>query len=235
LDRDSLQEHRVRVKVCGVKRVHDALLAAQCGADAIGLLVGQRHASDDFIAPDLARDIARACPPYVSPVLVTHLADPREISDLVRYVGVAAVQLHADCNADSIARLKAAIPGVKLITCLHMNHPDPDGAARPLAPLVDAFILDTINVAGDQVGGTGIPHDWQMSREFTRHCAIPVMLAGGLHAGNVQEAIQTVRPFGVDANSGLKDTAGWKDPRKVAAFVRAAKLAFFAGVERTGD
>jgi phosphoribosylanthranilate isomerase len=218
---------RMRVKVCGVKRVEDALFAAQCGADAIGLLVGQRHASDDFISPDLARSIARACPPYVSPVLVTHLEDPREIGDIAQFVGASAVQIHADCGAGGIATLKGSIPGVKIVKCLHMNQSDPQVAALRFVPLVDAFILDTINVAEDQVGGTGIPHDWNLSRDFRRQCPTPVILAGGLNPGNVKRAIQTVRPFGVDANSGLKDASGYKDRSKLAAFIREAKMAFF--------
>jgi phosphoribosylanthranilate isomerase len=163
----------------------------------------------------------------VSSVLVTHLEDPREIGDIARFVGVSAVQIHADVDADSVEKLKQAIPGVKIVKCLHMNQSDPQIAAIPFIPIVDAFILDTINVAGDQVGGTGIPHDWNLSRDFRRQCATPVFLAGGLDAGNVKRAIQTVRPFGVDANSGLKDASGYKGRSKLAAFVLEAKMAFF--------
>ncbi|WP_269849244.1 beta/alpha barrel domain-containing protein [Methanosarcina horonobensis] len=68
----------MRIKICGIKRVEDVFMAAYCGADAIGLLMGQKYPSDDFINIDLAQKIVKECPPYISPVLVTHLDDPEK-------------------------------------------------------------------------------------------------------------------------------------------------------------
>jgi phosphoribosylanthranilate isomerase len=112
-----------------------------------------------------------------------------------------------------------------------MNQGNPLELARRLTPLVDAFILDTTDAAEDRVGGTGLQHDWSLSRDLVAECAKPVILAGGLHAGNVTDAIRMVRPFGVDANSRLKDAAGHKDARKVAAYLTTAKRAFLNAAE----
>jgi phosphoribosylanthranilate isomerase len=112
-----------------------------------------------------------------------------------------------------------------------MNQPNPMDLARLFSPVVDAFILDTIDLEGGRVGGTGMEHDWQLSRDVAAECTRPVILAGGLHAGNVREAIRIVRPFGVDANSKLKDATGYKDPAEVAAFVTAARGAVIDGSE----
>src|SRR5436190_320781 len=140
------------VKICGIRRHEDALLAAELGADAIGLLVGQRHNSPDFI------------------------------------------------SADSVA-----YPEV-------------------FEKLVDGFVLDTINVATGQVGGTGKMHDWSVSRQIVmRYPEIAIILAGGLNSENVRSAIEYVHPFGVDVNSGTKGSDGFKDARKMREFIRGAK------------
>ena len=98
----------MRIKICGIKRVEDAIMAAYCGADAVGLVVGQKHNSDDFIDKHLAQKIVKECPPYISPVLVTELDDAEEISNLANEIGVTSIQLHSDCTVDSIISLRNA-------------------------------------------------------------------------------------------------------------------------------
>lgn len=98
---------------------------------------------------------------------------------------------------------------------------------RPFESVVDAFILDTQDLSNDKIGGTGLTHDWNISSEVVREVSRPVILAGGLTPENVADAIKIVKPFGVDANSGLKDSDGFKDNVKVINFVYRAKQEFF--------
>ena len=93
--------------------------------------------------------------------------------------------------------------------------------------MVDAFILDTLDLANDKVGGTGLVHDWNISRKVVQEVSKPVILAGGLTPENVGEAIWFVKPYGVDASSGLKASDGFKDKTKVINFISRAKREFF--------
>ena len=98
---------------------------------------------------------------------------------------------------------------------------------KPFESVVDAFILDTLDLANDKVGGTGLVHDWNISRNIVKEISKPVILAGGLTPENVREAIRFVKPYGVDASSGLKDSDGFKDKMKVVNFISRAKREFF--------
>lgn len=216
----------MRIKICGIKRVEDAIMAAYCGADAIGLLVGQKHNSDDFIDKNLAKKIVKECPPYTSPVLVTHLDDAEEISNLAHKIGVTSIQLHSECTVDSIISLRKSLPHIKIIKNFHVNELEVIHAMKPFESVVDAFILDTLDLANDKVGGTGLVHDWNISRNIVKEISRPVILAGGLTTENVGEAIRFVKPYGVDASSGLKGSDGFKDEMKVINFVYRAKHEF---------
>jgi phosphoribosylanthranilate isomerase len=95
--------------------------------------------------------------------------------------------------------------------------------AEQAAAWADALHLDTRT--GARLGGTGVTHDWSLSARIAAATPIPVILAGGLTADNVAEAVGHVRPFGVDVNSGVEDARGVKDPAKMRAFVAAARAA----------
>ncbi len=217
----------MRIKICGIKRVEDAIMATYCGADSIGLVVGQKHNSDDFIDKHLAKKIVKECPPYISPVLVTELDDAEEISNLAHEIGATSIQLHSDCSVDSIISIRKSLPHVKLIKNFHVKGLEIIHAMKPFESVVDAFILDTLDLANDKVGSTGLVHDWNISRDIVKEVSRPVILAGGLTPENIREAIQFVRPYGVDASSGLKDSDGFKDEMKVINFVYRAKHEFF--------
>jgi phosphoribosylanthranilate isomerase len=98
---------------------------------------------------------------------------------------------------------------------------------KPFESVVDAFILDTLDLANGKVGSTGLVHDWNISRNIVKEVSRPVILAGGLNPENVGEAIRFVKPYGVDASSGLKDSNGFKDEKKVINFVHRAKDEYF--------
>ena len=216
-----------KVKICGIKRVEDAKLAVEAGADAIGLLVGQTHASADFIAPLTVKNIVTFLSPGVIAVLVTHLTDPTAVADLVAVTGVTAVQLHGEISPDAVASLRRSVPSGLLLKSYHVTDEANLDYGDAYADLVDGFVLDTVNPQTGQIGGTGQTHDWSLSRRIVdRYPQVPVILAGGLHPENVAVAITAVGPFGVDVNSGTKGPDGFKAEGKIRAFVNNARKAF---------
>ena len=212
------------VKICGIRRQEDALLAAELGADAIGLLVGQKHNSPDFISATVARDISRALPPSVEAVLVTHVEDVDEIERLLQQSEITTIQLHGEIVPSSVEGLRDRIPHLKVFKSVNIISADSVAYPEAFAQLVNGFVLDSINLATGQVGGTGKTHDWSVSRRIVmRYPDVPIILAGGLNSENVRSAIEQVHPFGVDVNSGTKAPDGFKDPRKMEAFIVQAK------------
>jgi len=212
------------VKICGIRRQEDALLAAELGADAIGLLVGQKHNSPDFISATVARDISRALPPSVEAVLVTHVEDVDEIERLLQQSEITTIQLHGEIAPSSVEGLRDRIPHLKVFKSVNIISADSVAYPEAFAQLVNGFVLDSINLATGQVGGTGKTHDWSVSRRIVmRYPDVPIILAGGLNSENVRSAIEQVHPFGVDVNSGTKAPDGFKDPRKMEAFIVQAK------------
>jgi phosphoribosylanthranilate isomerase len=214
----------MHVKICGVRREEDALLAAEFGADAIGLLVGRQHPSIDFISPQLAGGIARALSGRARAVLVTHVPDVDEIEQLLRETEIDSVQLHSEILPDGIRELKDRLPHLTIFKSVHIVSFDSIEYPKPYLDLIDGLVLDSFNPATRQVGGTGLTHDWSISQKIVSRYRTPVWLAGGLDTKNVRAAVEAVRPFGVDVNSGTKGTDGFKDPQKLKDFIIAAKM-----------
>lgn len=203
----------VKVKICGVRTVEDALVAARAGADAVGLNFWPR--SRRCVDVETARAIALALPPLVTAVGLFVNQPREEIRAAVARARLGAIQLHGDEPPD--ACLGYDVPVWK---ALRLASP------LPLAWLdewegVQGFVLDApAPSSGDAYGGTGKRCDWDIAREAALRA--PVLLAGGLDPGNVADAVRAVRPWGVDVASGVERSPGVKDPEKVAAFVRRA-------------
>lgn len=211
-----------RVKVCGNRSRNDLDISLRMGADAVGLIVGARHYTEDAITPELAAELLRSVPIFVTLVLVTHLITAVEVLDLHRQVPTPTIQLHDDIPADEIIELRKHLPHVTLIKAIGVVDESAIYAAHQIEPLVDALLLDSRT--NDRIGGTGRVHDWGISRRIVADASVPVILAGGLTPENVGDAIEAVRPYGVDANSGLEFPNGDKDPARVRDFVTRAKL-----------
>ena len=209
----------VRLKICGIRSQEEADIAVAAGADAIGMLVGQVHASPDFISPDRAREICGALGPFVVPVLVTHLTDSDEIVELAQQVPTWAVQLHSDLSGTVLRQLRRRLTSRKLLGKISVEGPDSVGRAVEVAQFVDALLLDSCDRVTNRMGGTGLVHDWNLSTQIARQSQVPVILAGGLNAANVSEAIQLVRPWGVDVNTGVKGEEGEKSATRCRQFV----------------
>lgn len=198
----------MKVKICGITTVADALLAARLGADAIGL--NFFPGSKRFVEPAVARAIVQALPPLVWAVGVFVNEPLRALERVARHVGLHAVQLHGEETEAFAARLR--LPTWK---ALAVGDAPPDGRGYPQ---VQALVLDA---AQPGHGGGGVTFDWRLARAVARQR--PVLLAGGLTPHNVAAAIRAVRPWGVDVASGVESSPGHKHPRKLAAFLRAAR------------
>ena len=216
----------MRVKVCGIKTEQELETAVSAGADAVGFLVGQVHASHDFILASTAARLVRMLPPYVVPVLVTHLTEPSAVWELVEQTSIPTIQLHGGNTVEQVACLRDRLgPAGKLVYAVHVIDTEVVPAPEAYYPFVDAILLDSMDRSAGKVGGTGITHNWNVSAAVVASAPLPVILAGGLNPVNVAGAIRQVRPFAVDANSGLRGFDGMLDCQLCAAFVRNAKQA----------
>ena len=217
----------VKVKICGITNLEDAWAAISCGADAVGFLVGRVYPSRSvFISAEAAGGIAAKLPPFCSTVLVTHLSRPGEVVEAARAALVTTIQLHGETEPNEAVTIRRKLLNVKVYKAVHVVGETALAEARRFLGKVDGIVLDTTLKETGQVGGTGQPHDWRISKRIVQSVPMPVILAGGLNPGNVREAIRFVEPYAVDVNSGVSRPDGTKDLRKLRLFVQRAKTAF---------
>jgi phosphoribosylanthranilate isomerase len=215
-----------RVKICGVTNLTDAEAAAAAGADALGL--NFFRGSKRFIGDDAARQIVERVPKSVAKVCVFVNHDAREIYGIASGLNLDFVQLHGDEPAELLAELQTS---VRIVRAYRVGA---DGLAplasyladcRSLGRMPDAVLLDS-QVAG-AFGGTGHTVDWsRVARERSSIGDVPVILAGGLTAENVADAIAAVRPDAVDVASGVESRPGVKNADLMRRFILAARDAF---------
>lgn len=200
----------VRVKICGLTRLGDALHAAACGADALGFVVwpGSKRA---ITVPDLAR-LRRELPPFVQTVAVTVNATPVDLVEIWKLTGVGAVQLHGD-------ETPAAYRGLPMPVIKAFRAPPP--AADLDAWDAAAFLAD--GAAAGHYGGSGVAADRATVEALAATGRL--ILAGGLTPETVAEAVGRTRPYAVDVASGTEAEPGIKDPSRVRAFIETAKSA----------
>jgi phosphoribosylanthranilate isomerase len=214
----------IKVKICGITSLEDALASVSFGADAVGFLVGQVHYSTgSFISPEQTAEIIGGLPPFCSTVLVTHLSRPQEVVRAARTANVSTIQLHGDTNPGEAVEVKAQLPYAKVYKVIHVFDDSAIEQARSYEGRVDGIVLDTAVQGTGQIGGTGRTHDWSVSRKVVESVSLPVILAGGLNPENVVEAVRTVHPYGVDVNSGVSNRDGTKDHQKLRLFIERAK------------
>src|SRR2546421_3720501 len=209
----------VFVKICGITNEADARLAIEAGADALGFNVVTR--SKRYIDINAAAVWIDKLPDEICKVAVMADPDWEAACRIGQLPFLDALQLHGSESPEFCRRLAdAAIPFAKAV---------PVTGSKSLADLpnyfTDTMILDSSG-GGGTFGGSGKPFPWKFTPEFVRHHRkIAVILAGGLTPQNVAEAINLVRPRGVDVTTGVEESAGKKDYRLVKAFVQAAHLA----------
>lgn len=215
-----------RLKVCCIASVAEAELALAHGAEALGLVSAMPSGPGPIPDADITV-IARATRHRARRFLLTSHTDPHAIAEHVRAVDTDTVQLVDTPSVAVLHTLRALLPGIALVPVIHVRDASARDEARALAPCADALLLDSGNpsAAVRELGGTGRAHDWAVSAAIVQDVApLPVLLAGGLHAGNAAAAVRTVRPAGVDLCSGVR-TGGRLDAIKLAAFVAALRAA----------
>jgi phosphoribosylanthranilate isomerase len=199
----------VFVKICGVTREDDALLAVALGADAVGFVFAP---SPRQISPIAARDIARRLPPEVLTVGVFRDEVPKRVVSICFDAGLRAAQLHGRETAEDTRWVRARVPVV--LKAFPAGDPRLDRADDYGA---DAIIVDS------HAPGTGHVFDWSLAEGAP--IGRRVILAGGLTPANVAEAVERVRPWGVDVATGVESSPGRKDPVLLRDFIRAARAA----------
>ncbi|MDH0304460.1 MULTISPECIES: phosphoribosylanthranilate isomerase [unclassified Pseudomonas] len=203
----------VRSKICGITRIEDALAAVEAGADALGFVFYAK--SPRAVDVRQARAIINALPPFVTTVGLFVNAPRCELNEILEVVQLDLLQFHgdetpADCEGYHRPWIKAlrVRPGDDLeAACQHYS------GARGI--LLDAYVPGV-------PGGTGESFDWSL---IPSRLSKPIILAGGLSADNVAEAIRQVRPYAVDVSGGVEQAKGIKDADKIDAFMRAVRQA----------
>lgn len=204
---------RTRIKFCGITRLDDARRAADLGVDAIGLVFTRR--SQRFIGIREARAIRAELPPLVTAVALFMDDEPGWIEEVLAGVSPDLLQFHGDEDDGYAASFQR--PYVKAVPMASTAD-----LSRYVADFPDAagFLLDS-HARGAR-GGSGRAFDWA---RVPGHRAQAFLLAGGLDAANVADAIAAVRPYGVDVSSGIESAPGIKDPAKMRDFVNAVRRA----------
>src|SRR6187402_1626880 len=211
------------VKICCMASREEAALAMSMGADALGL-VSTMPSGPGPIADELIADIAAIVPPPVATFLLTCRQDADSIIEQHSMCRTSTLQLVDSMAPAELEKLRARLPGIRLVQVIHVGGEESIDEARMIAPSVDALLLDSGNqkLAVKELGGTGRVHDWRISRRIRDAVDVPLFLAGGLNAGNVAPAVAAVQPHGVDVCSGVR-TDGKLDAAKLRAFVAAMR------------
>jgi phosphoribosylanthranilate isomerase len=202
----------VKVKVCGIKELEDARVAAAAGADAIGLVFAE---SPRRVSVERAREISAALPERVMRVGVFVDEDPREVLRIAREVGLDYAQLHGEEGPEEVAEIRDG--GLGVIKALRVRNAGALAAVERYE--ADLFLLDAWSA--EARGGTGARFDWGLAKSLRGRDNI--LVSGGLDPENVREAIEYFEPYGVDASSSLEDRPGKKNGEQVRRFVGAAK------------
>lgn len=215
----------IRVKICCISSVEEAALAVRCGASALGL-VSAMPSGPGVIPERRIAEIVATVPPSIATFLLTSRTDPAAIAAQQRRCRTTTVQLCDRLAHGAHAALRKLLPGIALVQVVHVTDRASVDEALTAAREVDALLLDSGNqsLAVKELGGTGRTHDWSLSARIVERSSVPVFLAGGLHAGNVGEAIRSVRPFGLDLCTGVR-SGGALDAGKLTDFMTAVRSA----------
>ena len=215
----------MKVKICGINKTEFAVWANDLGADYLGLLVGITHQAEDKLSDSKALKIINDSGINRDKfVMVTHLLDADSIIKKIKFLNIKVVQLHDKISIKEIKAIRKSIHDLFIIKAVHIiNREQSVAYAHYMEKYADALLLDSRTET--RLGGTGIPHDWSISQEICATSKIPVFLAGGLNCSNLQTAINTVKPYGVDVNSGVEYENGDKNINLIKSFIQIAKHA----------
>jgi len=201
----------VFIKICGIASQHDLIEVAALKPDALGFVLWPN--SPRYVKPD---DLARWLPLLSTNAIKVGVfvnPDPKEAIHIARTAGLDVIQIHGDISAKPFE-----IAGVKIWRAVYADRMKP---AEDDGGYIDAYVADTYSK--DLPGGTGKTGNWEAVRTLAQSSRIPVILAGGLNAGNVRAALHAVNPWGVDVSSGVESSPGKKSIRRVREFIQQCR------------
>jgi phosphoribosylanthranilate isomerase len=198
----------IRVKICGITNIKDAIHAQESGADAIGFIFFEK--SKRFVKEDDVKSIVKSLNPFICKVGVFVNESAERINKVAEYCGLTHVQLHGEENVELAKSINRPV-----IRALNFD----DSILGNIRKWQEYDLLvDSGNI--ENRGGTGVPFDWQ---KFSKLNIQDFILAGGLHPGNIEDAIKTVKPSAVDVSSGVEKSPGVKDPVLVKELIDKVK------------
>lgn len=201
----------IKVKICGITNMEDALAAVDYGTDALGFVFYQK--SPRYVSPEMAHKITSQLPPFISTVGVFANEAPEKIKEILEFSGIDILQLHGDEPPDTCYIWHRVIKALRVKDFADL---------KPLEVCrVSAFLLDTYSA--ESYGGTGQIFNWDIAVEAKRFGRI--ILSGGLNPDNIEKAIRYARPYAVDVSSGIEEEKGKKDLKKMKVFIERAKKA----------
>jgi len=212
-----------KIKICCISSIEEAELAIKYGADAIGL-VSSMPSGPGVINDELITKIAATVRGRIDTFLLTSRRSVFDIIAQLKNTGTSTVQICDSLLEGTHQDIKSILPDIKVVQVIHVVDEESVEEAIVAAKTADALLLDSGNqkLAVKELGGTGRTHNWELSRRIVESVAIPVYLAGGLKPANVKDAIESVRPFGVDICSGLR-ADGKLDETKLSEYVKLVK------------
>jgi phosphoribosylanthranilate isomerase len=209
---------KVKVKICCIGSEQEAKLAIQAGANALGL-VAKMPSGPGPISDQLILQIAQSVPASIATFMLTSETTAADIIEHHKRTRTNTIQIVDALSAGTYQEIKRELPDVKIVQVIHVIDESSIDEAIRISAMVDAILLDSgnPNAAIKELGGTGRIHNWSLSKKIVEQLKVPVYLAGGLTAENVQQAIEMVNPFGVDLCSSVR-TNGTLDPVKLERF-----------------
>jgi phosphoribosylanthranilate isomerase len=186
----------------------DVQLAVKYGADALGFVSAMPSGAgiiDETLIPVLAAEV----PPGIDTFLLTSLFNADDIISQIKRCRTNTVQLVDNVDTNVYERIRMELPHIKIVQVIHVIGENSLKEAESISPYVDALLLDSgnPNLQIKELGGTGRIHDWSISKLICENVNKPVFLAGGLNPDNIEEAVQTVHPYGVDVCTGLRSNS----------------------------
>lgn len=209
----------VKVKICGITNLDDALMAADLGADALGFNFYER--SLRYISPRKARQIINKLPSFIQTVGIFIEDSPKEINEICDYAGITTVQLHDEKM--SLKDTLKVVPRIVKTFRVHSKFQVSEVKWFYEKTGVNAFLFDAYHEK--MLGGTGKQIQIELAKKLTASVEkyAYVIIAGGLNEKNVQSVVKTVKPYAIDVASGIESDIGKKDPKKMKQFIERAK------------
>ena len=212
-----MKQTEVRVKICGITNIEDALIAVEAGADALGFVFAE---SPRKVTVETAVDILRQLPPFIMTVGVFANQPAQEVVRTLEKTGLHLAQLHG--GIDDLSVIGSELGCRRVIRGIRVkSESDIQDASHTCAQCGCAAVLLDAHVEG-LMGGTGKTFDWGLATKASV-LGRPIILAGGLTPANVEEAVKEVRPYAVDVSTGVEAFPGKKDPDKIKEFIHNAK------------